>query len=100
MLTKPQEICLFGFFISSFTVLVAPSINTPGSFNDFMILMISFITLFKMNKVNVFSALTAPVPLIVISSLFIAFQVKLLTNPGKLFLVKLIVTFVGDFFLN
>ena len=53
-----------------------------------------------MNKVNVFSALTAPVPLIVISSLFIAFQVKLLTNPGKLFLVKLIVTFVGDFFLN
>ena len=63
-----------------------------------MILIISFIPLFKMNKVNPFPDLQAPVPLFVLSSLFIAFEVKLLANPGKLFLAKVIATFVGAFF--
>ena len=35
------------FFISSFTVSVSPSINTPESCNDFMILIISFIFSFE-----------------------------------------------------
>ena len=37
----------------------------------------------KINKVNRFPALTAPFPFIFLSNLFIAFEVKLLTNPGK-----------------
>ena len=53
-----------------------------------------------MNKINPFPDLKAPVPLFVLSSLFIAFEVKLLTNPGKLFLAKVIATFIGLFFLN
>ena len=98
MLTKPQEICRLVFFISSFTVSVIPSINAPEFSNDFMILIISFIPLFEMNKVNPFPDLQAPVPLFVLSSLFIAFEVKLVANPGKLFLAKVIATFVGAFF--
>ena len=35
------------FFISCFTVSVTPSIDTPESSNDFMILIISFISSFK-----------------------------------------------------
>ena len=35
-----------------------------------------------MNKVNPFPALTALFPLIFISNLFIAFEVRLLTNAG------------------
>ena len=38
-------------FISGFTVLVTPSIYTPKSSNDFIILIISLISLFKINKV-------------------------------------------------
>ena len=51
-----------------------------------------------MNKVNLFPALTAPFPLIFISNLFIAFEVKLLTNPGKLSLAKGIAMFVSAYF--
>ena len=72
------------FFISCFAVLVTPSINTPEYSNDFMILIISFISLFEINKVNPFPAMTAPFPLIFLSYLFIAFEVKLLTDLGKL----------------
>ena len=61
--------------------------------------MISFITSFETNKVNPFPALTAPYPLIFLSTLFIAFEVKLLTNPGKLSLAKVIAKFV-TFCLN
>ena len=57
-----------------------PSINTFESSNDFMILIIPFISSFEINKVNPFPALTAPFPLIVPSNLFIAFDVKLLSN--------------------
>ena len=63
-----------------------------------MILIISFISSFEINKVNPFLALTAPFPLIFHSNLFIAFEVKLLTNPGKLFLVKRIAKFASEFF--
>ena len=47
-----------------------------------MILIKSFISLFEMNNVNPFPALKAPFPLIFISNLFIAFEVRLLTNAG------------------
>ena len=88
MLTKLQEICLLVFFISCFAVSVTPSINTPKSSNDFMILLILFISSFEINKVNPFPALTAPFLIIFLADLFIAFEVKLLTNPGKLSLTK------------
>ena len=41
-----------------------------------------------MNKVNPFPVLTAPFQLIFLSNLFIAFEDKLLTNPGKISLAK------------
>ena len=94
MLTKPQEIHL----ISSFTVLATPSINTHESYIDFMISIISFISSFKINKVTPFPALTAASPFIFLPNLFIAFEVKLLTNPGKLFLANRIVMFASAFF--
>ena len=43
---------------------------------------------FEINKVNPFPALTAHLPLIFVSNLFIGFGAKLLTNPGKLSLAK------------
>ena len=52
----------------------------------------------EINKVNLFPALTAPFPLIFLSNLFIAFEVKLLTNLDKLSLAKEIATFISDFF--
>ena len=39
MLISHQEICIL-VFISCFTISVTPSINTPESFSDFMILRI------------------------------------------------------------
>ena len=42
------------FFVSCFTVSVTPSINTPESSNDFMVLIISFISSLEINKVNPF----------------------------------------------
>ena len=63
-----------------------------------MILVISFISSFEINKVNPFPALTAPFPLIFLSNLFFVFKANLLTNPGKLSLAKGIATFVSAFF--
>ena len=83
---------------SCFFCFITPSINTPESSYDFMILMILFISSFEINKVNPFPALTAPCPLIFLSCLFIAFEVKLLTNPGKSSLAKGIANFVSAFF--
>ena len=65
-----------------------------------MISIISFISSFEINIVNPFPALAAPFPFIFISNSFIAFEVKLITNPGKLFLSKGIAIFVSTFFLN
>ena len=77
---------------------VTPSIATHKSYNDLIILMISFISSFEINKANAFPVLTAPFPLIFLSNLFIALEVKLLSNPGKLSLAKEIATFVSAFF--
>ena len=62
----------------------------PESSDDLMILKIKFVYLFKINQINHSSALTARFPLIFLSNLFIAFEVKLLTNPSKLSLGKVI----------
>ena len=51
-----------------------------------------------MNKANPYPALTALFPLIFLSNLFIVFEVKLFTNPGKLSLAKGIAIFVSSFF--
>ena len=80
------------------TVSVTPSINTSEFSNDCIILIISFISSFQINKVNHFPALTALFPLLIFGNLFIAFEAKLLTNPGKLSLVKGITIFVSAFF--
>ena len=95
MLTK-----LLFFFISCFTVLVMPSINALESSNNFLILITSFISSFKINKVDLFPGLAAPLPLIFHSNLFIAFETKLLTNPGKSSLAKGLARSVSAFFLN
>ena len=95
MVAKLQEIHLLVFFISCFTVSVTLSINTPEPSKDFVILMISFISSFEINKVNFFPTLTAPFPLIFLSNIFIAFEVKSLTNSGKLSLAKVIAMFVS-----
>ena len=63
-----------------------------------MIIIISFISSFEVNKANHFPALKAPFPLIFVSNLFIAFEIKLRTNPGKFLLVKGVATFVSAFF--
>ena len=76
---------------------ITPSIKTPQSC-VFIILIISFISLFEINKVNPFPALTASFPLIFLSDLFIALEVKLHTNPGKLSLAKGIAILVSAFF--
>ena len=43
---------------------------------------------FEINTVNLLPALTALFWLIFLSNIFVAFEVKLLTNPGKLSLSK------------
>ena len=53
-----------------------------------MMLIMSFISSFEINNVNSFSAPTATFPHIFLSNLFIAFEAKLLNNPGKLSLAK------------
>ena len=86
------------FLTSCFTASVSPSIITPKSSNDFMILIMSFIFSFKVNKVNPFPALRGPFPLIFLLILFTPFESKFLTNPGKLSLTKGIAIFVSVFF--
>ena len=86
------------FLISCFTVLATPLNNTLKSSNNFMISIISFKSSFKRNKINPFPALIAPFPLIFLSNRFIAFEAKLLTNPGKSSLAKGIAIFVSAFF--
>ena len=54
-----------------------------------MILIISSICSFKMNKANPFPALAAPFPVIFLSNVFSAFEAKLLTNLGKVSLAYL-----------
>ena len=63
-----------------------------------MILIISFIPSFKINKVNLSPSFTALFRLTVLSNLFVTFEVKFLTNSGKQSLAKGVVTFVIAFF--
>ena len=72
-------------YILYFAVSVGPSIHTPESPNDFMILIKSFISSFEINKVNPFPVLTARFPFFFLLNLFIAFKIKLFINPGKFF---------------
>ena len=88
----------FCFFISYFTASVTPSINTTEPSNDFIILIFSFTLPCEISKVYPFPAMTAPFPLIFLSNLFIALEVKLFTNPRKLSLAKGIATFVSASF--
>ena len=62
------------FFISCFHVIVTPSINTPESSNVFIVLIMSFISSLKINKVNPLPALTAPFSHVFLSTLL---QLKL-----------------------
>ena len=57
----------------------------------------TYISSFEMNKVNSFTALTAPFPNIFLSNLCIAFKAILLINPDKISLVKGMATFVSTF---
>ena len=90
------------FFISCFTVSFAPSINKPDFSSDSTILVISFISSFEMNKVNILIGLKMPFPLIYLFIylciyLFIYFQfyllhlklhLKVYTNSDKESLAK------------
>ena len=63
-----------------------------------MTVIISFTPSFEIIKANPFPALTAPLPLIFLFNLYIAFEVKLLTYPGKSSLAREIAIFVSAFF--
>ena len=52
------------FLISCFTVSVKPSANTNKCSNDFMILIISFISSFELNKMNPFLTLFLSFPFV------------------------------------
>ena len=52
--TKAQKNPSSYFFILCFTVSVTPSINIPESSKDFIILIISFINSFEINKIIFF----------------------------------------------
>ena len=79
-------------------VSVTPPINTFESSNRLTILIILFISSFKINTVNLFPALTVLVPLIFLSNLFIALEIKFVTNRGKLSIAKGIAIFASAFF--
>ena len=72
-------------------------ISTFGFSHDFMILIISFVSSFKTNKVNPFPALSAPFSLLFLSNFIIVFEDKLLINYGKLSLAKQIARSVFTF---
>ena len=63
-------------------------------------ILIIFTSSFEITKVNPFLALTTIFPLTFVSNLFIAFEAKLLPNPGKLSLAKGIAMFVSPFLPN
>ena len=85
-------------FILCFTVSVTLSINTAKPYNDFIIFIISLMCLVEINEVNCLFSLIASFLLIFLSNLFIAFEVRYITNPSKLSLAKGIVTCASAFF--
>ena len=56
-----------------------------------MNLIIPSISSFKVIKINSFHVLTALFPIVFLSNLYTAFEGKLFTSPGKLYLAKGIV---------
>ena len=72
--------CLIFYFM--FTVSVPPPINRPQFPSDFTIHILSSISSFEMNKVNLFPTLMDPHPLI-FSFKFITDKVALFANSGK-----------------
>ena len=84
-------------FVLCFTVSVTLSINTAKPYNDFII-FISLMCLVEINEVNCLFSLIASFLLIFLSNLFIAFEVRYLTNSSKLSLAKGIVTCASAFF--
>ena len=66
--------------------------------NDFMVLIISFISSLEINKVIPFLYLRTIFPLISISNLFIAFEIKLLNNSDKLSVANGIASFSSVIF--
>ena len=97
---KNSKKSCFLFSISFFTITVTPFINTPECSNHFIILIISLISPFKINKVDPFLALRDAFALIFLSKLFTVFEAKLLLNPGKLSLAKGIArSVITSFFL-
>ena len=96
--TKLQEIHPLHFLLHILLFQQIQLTNTSESSSDFMILIISFISSFEINEVNPFPALTDPFPRIFLSNLFIAFEIKLITDPIKLSLAKGIVMFTSAFF--
>ena len=95
VLKKPQEI---RFFVFLFHVLLFHWLNQIIHPNRFMILIISFTPSFPIHQLNHFCVLTSTFAFFFLSNLFIAFEVKLLTNPSKLSLDKGIAIFVYAFF--
>ena len=84
----PRNPLSFFVFCSCFTVLATPSINTPESSNDFIILIILFICSFDKKYSKFFSSSDSSFSTYFLVKLFIALEVKFLTNPGKLSLAK------------
>ena len=73
------------FFIPCFTVSVAPLIHTPDFSGESMILIMSVMSSFEMNKLSPFPAITAPCPLIFLSNLSNTDEVALVANLNKTF---------------
>ena len=88
--------CFFFFFLFQLLLLQLLNQLIPLEFSsDFMILIILFVSSTEVNRVNPVSAPTASFSLMSLSEFFIAFEAILLTNPGKLSLVKVISTFLS-----
>ena len=80
---SPKKSTFVFFFISCFTISVAASIKRSDFPSVSTILMISSIPSFEISKLNAFPAHTTPLPLIFLSSLFIAEEVAIDANLGK-----------------
>ena len=76
------------FFIFYFTVSFPPSIDRPDFSSGSTLLIISSISLFEMNKVNSFPALTTPFLLFFLSNLSDTDKVPLVSNLGKTSLAR------------
>ena len=82
-------------FFSCFTISVGQSINRPEFSSDFTIQIISFISSFQMNKLNLFPVLMAPLRLIFLSNLSNIDEVALVANLGKAPLARRIGRFIS-----